>query len=52
MIRLDINNRSQNYIDAFSLVMRVLLSGKAPAFQAGYTGSIPVTRSKKSLCFS
>ena len=24
---------------------RVLLSGKAPAFQAGHTGSIPVTRS-------
>ena len=24
--------------------MRVLLSGKAPAFQAGHVGSIPITR--------
>ena len=28
-----------------SIGMRVLLSGKAPAFQAGHTGSIPVARS-------
>ena len=26
--------------------MRVLLNGKAPAFQAGHVGSIPITRSK------
>ena len=25
-------------------MMRVLLSGKAPAFQAGHVGSIPITR--------
>ncbi len=27
--------------------MRALLSGKAPAFQAGHTGSIPVARSSQ-----
>ena len=41
---------SEIWISKSELISRVLLSGKAPAFQAGDTGSIPVTRSTISDC--